>query len=313
MRVLTSLPAACVLAASLTACSSGSAPGSGGARPPASPAPLRTLSVAEVGDSVSRAFTTHKSVRVTGTSTDKGDPSQITAVISTANGTPEYDMTISGTEDGKPQRTQMLILRDGVYFRTDEPIEPGKPWAKAEANTRNPLARIFLVMGSALKSSMDPQQQRTLTDAGGTLAGARPEKVGGVDTVHYTINVDMEQALRRVDLRKIMKDTAGAAAQLPGLDARTAAKAESLANLSDAQLEKLRANMIKAGRSVTMTTELWLDAEGRPVKQATSTTGGKADRKVEMTYSDWGGASLTVPPADQVAPLPDLSKMPGAN
>ncbi|WP_067477682.1 hypothetical protein [Actinomadura hibisca] len=315
MRTITTLTAACALAVSLSACGpeaedAGGKAGKGSA--PASPSPARTLTLAEVSGAVAKQLAADKTVRVTGGGVSRGEKVQINMVIGTAAGRPEYDMTVDApAKDGKTGRVQMLLLKDAFYLRIDgDEIEPGKPWARVGADSKNPLAKIFMVMGSTMKNSVDPQQQQLTADAGGRLTGARPEKVGGVDATRYTVAVDMTRAIQKVDLRKYLADTAGQLAQVPGLDAATKAKADKAANLSDADLEKLRANMLKAVRGSTATTDFWLDGSGRPLKQATEVVGGAQAQKMELTYSDWGKAALTVPPPGQVTEMPDMPKMP---
>jgi hypothetical protein len=311
MRRYARLAVAATLTLALTACGSTDpadpADPKAGA-PTATPTQPKQLTLLQVNRLVSTKLKAAKSVRFTVTGTSAGEDVKATMITSLASGRPQWEMTFTPPpEAGKPSETmQMVILPNAVYLKmSGEEVEPGKPWGKAAVNSKNPIAAIFTRLGGSLKDMADPRQQELAAAAAGRLTATRPEKLNGVDTTRYTITVNMEEAIKKVDLRKYLAGATGQAKQVPGLTAQERAQLNRTANLSEAQLAKLRRNMLKAVKGATTTSDLWVDAQGLPVQQTVNSKIKGAPQNITIAYSDWGKATVTIPPASKVAPFPE--------
>jgi hypothetical protein len=309
VRRFSALTIAGLVAVSLTACggsdSANSGSGTPSAKAPTSTAP-KTLALAEVAGLLHDQLSTKKSVKMNIVSSDG---TQGSVAVSTVNGTPDLDINV--TSEGETVR--LVKTKDAVFMEEKDPKEqvaPGKTWTRFAADSKNPLAKLMLVMVGAMSSIADTEQQKTLMVSGGTLAAPVPEQVGGVAAQRYTVRIDMAKALETIDLRKYLATNVALFQEMTkGLGVKKDPTVDKLANLSDADLAKLKANMLKAVAGRPLTYEIWTDAQNVPVKFSTEAPTKTRD-KTTVTLSDWGTTTVTTPPADQVADMPDL---PGLN
>ena len=108
---------------------------------------------------------------------------------------------------------------------------------------------MFATLGRAMSSATDPRVAQASTAAGGTVTAVRQVRLNGSPAVRYTIRVDMTKAVKRMDLRRLVSTLGGQAsalAAIPGMDARTKKQIAKLRRPSDADVAKMRANMLKS-------------------------------------------------------------------
>ncbi|GAA2599801.1 hypothetical protein SMC26_19820 [Actinomadura fulvescens] len=312
MRRFSALTIAGLVAASLTACggsdsagSNSSSPSAGTSAPAASAVP-NALTLPTVAGLLHEQLTAKKSVRMNLSTADGG---QGTVAVSIASGTPELDITM--TSEGETVR--MIKTKDAVFMEEKDPkqqVAPGKTWTRFAADSKNPLAKLMLVLVGSMSSIADTAQQKSLMVAGGTLSAPVAEQVGGVAAQRYTVSIDMTKALDTIDLRKYLSTNTKLLQDLSkDLGVKNDPDVDRLANLSDADLAKLKGNMLKAVAGKPLTYEIWADAQNVPVKYSMEFPTKTRD-KATITLSDWGTATVTAPPPAQVADMPDL---PSAN
>ncbi|KAB2347460.1 hypothetical protein [Actinomadura rudentiformis] len=306
MRHFSALTIAGLVAVSLTACggsdSAGSGSGTPGAKASTSTAP-KTLALAEVAGLVHNQLKNKKSVRM---NVDSGDGSQGTVAVSTENGTPALEIKM--TSEGKALR--LIKTKNAVFMEEKDPKEqlaPGKTFIRFAADSKNPLAKLMVALVGAMSSIADTEQHRALMASGGTLAGPVTDKVVDTPAQRYTVSIDMAKALETIDLRKYLASNVALAQQVTkGLGVKNDPSVDKLAKLSDADLAKLKANMLKAVAGKPLTYEIWADAQNVPLKFSVEAPTKTRD-KTTVTLFDWGIAPVTAPPAELVADMPDLN------
>lgn len=283
----------------------------------ASPSPMRTLDLAGLSQLPSQQIKAQKNVRVRLTGKQGKDSIDISMIMSQSNGSLDYDMTMSEPGAAASDKIHIVKLGKETYIETppgEDPLEPGKPWAKVPANSKNPLGATFNLMGAMFSKMADPDQSMMKmagdAQAAAKVTSVKEETLDGARTLHYAVSIDFEQMIRTMDLRKLFSTALGAFAGLegtPGLGNKPGQAAKKLENLSDAQLAKIKAGMLKKAKGVVMNQDLWVNTQNLPVKQIMTMPSGAGKATVPLTtvYSDWGKATITAPPANQVAVLPD--------
>jgi hypothetical protein len=141
------------------------------------------------------------------------------------------------------------------------PGPAGKPWTKIDlSDPSNPFGAVF----SQLLSATDPDRVAKLYASITKLKDLGAAQVAGVTTHHYRVTIDSAHALKALGLGKI-------------------------AGVSVADLLK---RMPK-----TLTSDVWLDAQNRPVRLSYDVAGSKATTQ----FSHWGeSVKVKAPPAGMV-------------
>jgi hypothetical protein len=171
---------------------------------------------------------------------------------------------------------KMILANDVFYFQLPTQLATGKPWVKIDVDGDDPLSKA---LGGALKETKknsDPSQVLTQIKDAGQITGTTQENLNGKATTHYSVTVDINKAVEKLD---------------PSLRS---------------ELEKVA----KAGVS-TYPLEVWVDQESLPVRITVDTpftnpsTQQTDQVKMTLDYSDWGKAvTIAAPPADQVGTYP---------
>ncbi|MFC7381735.1 PIN domain-containing protein [Sphaerisporangium rhizosphaerae] len=169
-----------------------------------------------------------------------------------------------------------------------EEVAPGKPWDKiTKEHEPYNLLGIDLLTNQAI-TLVNSHRVHALLAATGRASG--PASDGGLD--HYTVTIDMRKALNEMDLDAFLEvydplpweqDTADEYAKVRAGD--------------KAAQKRLRDQLLKEF-GARATYELWLDDQGRPVRQRLN-----AKTPMEITFSDWDATTVIAPPADQVRVL----------
>lgn len=167
-------------------------------------------------------------------------------------------------------------------------MAPGKTWDKiTEEHEPYNLFGIGVVTSQAM-ALVDSHRVHEMPAARGRASG--PASDGGLD--RYTVAIDVRAVLEGTDLGAFLdvydplpltQDAEGEYAAVRAGD--RAARA------------RLRGRLLKEFGARAMY-ELWLDDQGRPVRQRLTAT-----TPVEITYADWDETTVTAPPADQVRDL----------
>jgi len=215
-----------------------------------------------------------------------------------------FDVTFEGETDFENGRTHLTgsvlgqpaeIVLDGtaLYQRFEglEGLTRGKPWLRIDVGESGGASLAGGMSSTLGGQPTDPAQGlRMLEGASGEVTTVGDERVRGVDTTHYRVPVDIEQAVSEAPPR----------AQ-PGLRR---------------MLDRL---------GVEVLVEVWLDDDGlaRRYRQVVGTTGANAPAgggggsepavklplAVETTVElyDFGSpVEIAVPPADEVADLSEI-------
>src|ERR1700741_1036360 len=272
MRKIAAALSALALAVSLAACAeeSGTAQGEGSG---GSEAANNLVALAkQVGDRTAESSTAHMvftggagGVAVKG----GGD-------IEVGGDNPSIKMDMNTGSMG----TMSLILLDGVlYMKLPAELSPSaKPWIKIDSKGKsNPRAQVLGSLTEQMRQNADPRQAQEQFQEAGTIESSAKEELGGQQTTHYKITVDVQKL------------------------------AESQ---QDATLKNAMQEAIKSGLK-DFPVELWVDEEGLPVRMAIEmptadpTTGKTVPVQVQVDYSKWGEpVDIQAPPADQVGEFP---------
>lgn len=127
-----------------------------------------------------------------------------------------------------------------------------------------------------------------LLAARGRVSG--PASDGELD--HYTVTIDVQEALDALDLGAFLE----AYDPLPLM--RDTENEYGMVRAGDkAARTRLRNRLLKEF-GAQATCELWLDGQGRPVRQRLT-----AKTPTEITFSHWGDTTVAAPPADQIRVL----------
>ncbi|MFC6575705.1 hypothetical protein [Planomonospora parontospora] len=186
-------------------------------------------------------------------------------------------------------RGRLIRTGGAAYMQTPgEEVAPGKTWDKiTEEHEPSHLFGIGVVTSQAM-TLVNSHRVHALLAGRGRASG--PASDGGLD--RYTVTIDVQAALDELDLGAflevydplpLMQDTAHEYAMVRAGDR--------------AAQERLR-NQLLEEFGAQATYDLWLDGQGRPVRQRLT-----ARAPTEVVFSHWGDTAVTAPPADQVRVL----------
>ncbi|WP_162794629.1 lipoprotein [Nonomuraea lactucae] len=186
-------------------------------------------------------------------------------------------------------RGRLIQTGGAAYMQMlGEEVAPGKTWDKiTKEHEPYNLMGIGMVTDEAM-ALVNSHRVYALLAARGQVSS--PALDGGLD--HYTVTIDVRAALDGLDLgsfleaydpQPLVQDTEDEYAMVRAGDKAAQAR------LRDKLLKEFGAQA---------TYELWLDGQGRPVRQRLT-----AKTPMEITYSHWGDTTVAAPPADQIRVL----------
>jgi hypothetical protein len=190
---------------------------------------------------------------------------------------------------GEGLRGRLIRTGGAAYMQmSGEEVAPGKIWDKI-TEEHEPYNLLGIgVMKSQAMTLVNSHRVHALLAARGRVSG--PAFDGGLD--HYTVIIDMQKALDELDLDAflevydplpLMQDTENEYGMVRAGD--------------KAAQTRLRDQLLREfGAQATY--ELWLDGQGRPVRQRLT-----AKTPTEITFSNWGDTTVAAPPADQIRVL----------
>lgn len=265
---------AAVLLASAAGCSSVAAKAAGGIQGGGSPGPA---AAAAIQAAMAKA-SADKTVRITGSITSPAGGGRLDG--QERFGDPaemSMHLNVAGQDI-----TELLV--GGELYMKDQMLSAelgGKPWIKLSlAQTGSAGSAVTRMLASG--EGTDPARQLEPLLASGDLAKVGTETVDGVRADHYHGTLDPATAL----------------------DSSQASK-----NLAPAQLAQLK-SLMKAGGVTGESVDVWVGADGLPVRETVSTTTAAGLVKTDLHLAHWGEpVSFAAPPADQVS---DMSSMMGA-
>ncbi|WP_157518764.1 hypothetical protein [Herbidospora mongoliensis] len=180
-----------------------------------------------------------------------------------------------------------LIRTGGAAYMhmSGEEVAPGKTWDKiTEEHEPYNLFGIGVVTSQAM-TLVNSHRVSAQLAARGRASG--PLFDGGLD--RYTVTIDVQAALDGLDLVAFPE----VYDPLP-LRQDTETEYVMVRAGDKAAQARLRAELLEEF-GVRATYDLWLDGQGRPVRQRLT-----AKTSTEIIFSDWGDTTVTAPPADQV-------------
>ncbi|MFF0578473.1 hypothetical protein [Streptosporangium saharense] len=186
-------------------------------------------------------------------------------------------------------RGRLIQTGGAAYMQTPgEEVAPGKTWDRiTEEHEPYNLLGVTMVTSQAM-TLVNSHRVHALLAARGRASGPAPD--GDLD--RYTVTIDVRAALDEVDLGTFLD------AYDPLPFTQDTGDEYALVRAGDkAAQARLREKLLKEfGPRATY--ELWLDNQGRPVRQRLT-----AKTPAEVTFSQWGDTTVTAPPADQVRVL----------
>ncbi|MBT0993655.1 hypothetical protein KIN34_05070 [Cellulomonas sp. DKR-3] len=157
------------------------------------------------------------------------------------------------------------VIADGMYYMNLGELSGNKYVIIDPADTQNPLASQLPDPQQLAQAGQNAQFDDALVE----LEAVGVEEIAGVPAMHYTMTLD------------------------------TAAYVEAMSGNLGGMLEDAMAQLPE-----TMTSDAWLDAEGRTVQTVSEFQGVTTT----MTFGDWDDESVTVevPPADELIDWQDV-------
>lgn len=268
--------------AMLTACTGGGGgtgqqSGQGGGQGGGQAAPPPTKDIATLVSTVHQKSTQQRTVRADLEIGAPGGNGKVTGSGKLDLVKPASDFTL----DAGKQGTVRTILLDGVtYLKTKSiPVAGGKPWAKIDKNSKNPLARFVGSVGDQSQQA-DPGQTIDQIKAGGTITKTGYATLNGQRTTMYVIDVDLKKVA---------------------------------AQQKNPMLKQVMEAAVRAGVKRFPIT-MWLNKQELPVQmkvQSPVPSGGQSGQQQSgksvttlVKYHDWGApVHITAPPANQVGEL----------
>ncbi|HEU5473728.1 MAG TPA: hypothetical protein VFV67_24030 [Actinophytocola sp.] len=185
---------------------------------------------------------------------------------------PAMEMTMSIPEMAT---MTMRLVDDVFYIKLPSELQPGKPWVKITAGGDDPMSKTLGSMVEQMKTNGNPAETLKQLQEAGTIKSSKKEQLGGEETTHYEVVVDVAKA---VEAQK------------------------------DPEMKKMLEEATKAGLT-EYPMDVWLNKDNLPVKIAIKmdiTAGGQSQSvTMNMDYTDWGKpVEITAPPAAEVAELP---------
>jgi hypothetical protein len=193
----------------------------------------------------------------------------------------DVDLTASGLVDFKTGAGSFSIKSAAL---TAEMLMDGRTvWMKLPDATTAAVPELAgkwmsfpLPMASTAGSGvLGPNQATSLLDtlrsAGGTIVDLGDERVNDVDAHHYAVSIDLEQAI---------------------------------ASLPEDQRAVAEGGLSRIGLTGRMPVDVWLNADGLPVRSMFDLRSSGTEMHVQMDLSDFGvPVHITPPPADQVVDI----------
>ncbi|SHG45821.1 hypothetical protein [Streptoalloteichus hindustanus] len=243
--------------------------------PPAtvsSPAPRPRGTPHELADTVHAAVVDERSARLSGEASDDGGPARLDGSLRfSANGT---DLDVTGDRGGPSdpadqarKRSRAITVGPTSYLRPPPgTTPPDRPWVRVDPDSRDPFQRYATLYTAALRSAVDPERLLALAVAGGRITRTDVERDDGVETVHYTLQVDLPGGTPH-----------------PG-------QAPEFRALADAGVR-------------SMSFELWVDGRDLPVRAKTAQhVPALGAVTSDVRYRDWGQAvRIEPPPRDEIS------------
>jgi hypothetical protein len=163
-----------------------------------------------------------------------------------------------------PQETGFVLLPGRAFLRVAG-ADPQRPWTRVDPGSTDPAARRLVAMVDSVTDTADPTATLARYADVTTIVEARDDVVEGDPVVRYTLAVDLARA----------------AAVEPDVVAR----------------DRLQ-QQVRAGLG-TVTSTLWIDPEGRPVRTAArQDLPGVGTLDLLGSYRDWGRPVQIDPPPE---------------
>lgn len=275
VRRLVATVAAVAAVVALAACGdehSASSVGSDSGNGSGASSAIQELTAASFGHTMAAAQAQAKSAHLSGVTTLSGQTIHMSGDVE-ADGTSLDQMQVGLTMSlGPGKKITVLLVDRAFYFKASGAAitkNPAKPWVKVDLDDpTNPFGAMF----DQMMANFDPAKVQRMFSAITRLNNLGVDHVNGVPARHYAVTVDTSRMVSVMGLDKV-----------PGVS-----RAQLLAELPD-----------------EITSQVWLDAQNRPVKTRSAMEGATA----EMTFSDWGKpVSIKAPPAAQVLPFSQVSR-----
>ncbi|MER8236011.1 hypothetical protein ACIRQY_06060 [Streptomyces sp. NPDC101490] len=203
------------------------------------------------------------------------------------------DITVKGSMlsaggPGAPEQMRMVVLDNAMYMdmgAAKAAEMDGKRWMKLDmkaiAEAAGGQAAGKSMTGGLENMNQDPAKQLALLLESPDLKHVGPEKVDGVDTQHYKGTLTLEQMV---------------------------AANKNLDVLSEKERAELVAGVKKAGIKA-YDTQVWVNADGYPVRMDLGMKMDQGTVKMGMRYSDYGAeATVQAPPAKDTVDLFEMLK-----
>jgi hypothetical protein len=263
LRRLLAMLAAVVAVIALAGCGDTQV-GSGG-RSDGTSSSIRELKASSFGRSMALAQSKARSVHLTGEGTTPSGETYHMSGDFEVDGKSLADVQLGMTMTVGPGKKITVLLIDRVFYlkasQSAFTKNPARPWVKIDLNDpTNP----FGAMLDQMMASFEPSKVQQIYSAITRLNNLGVDPVNGVPARHYTVTVDTSRMVSVLGLDSV-----------PGFS-----RAQLMAQLPD-----------------EVTSQVWLDAQNRPVK----TQSGIQGVSTEMLFTKWGEpVKITAPPANQV-------------
>ncbi len=256
-RLLRMIAPVTVLTLSLSACGTETADD-----PYRAPDSVGELAPADFGSTIAAAQAKAQSAHLEGTVTSDSGRVRISGNFST--GKTADDLVLDLTIRVGPGKVMTMRFLDRVfYLKASQAALTGKanrPWVEIDLDDpTNPFGSLL----DQMFSNLDPDHLAKFY-ASVQLNNLGIDDIDGIETRHYVVRVKTAKVIKLMNLGKI--PGAGAAA-------------------------------IKAELPKTLTSQIWVDADDRPVKTRSEVAG----TTTELEYSAWGKpVQVKAPPASQI-------------
>lgn len=266
----------------LTACTGGGGSGqqsaaNGGDGGGAAPAPTKNIAtlVSSIGNKSSQQRTVQADLQISA----PGGKGKVTGSGKLDLSKPASDFVLNAGPGGT---VRTVIVNGTTYLKAKGiPVAGGKPWAKIEKNSNNPLAKFVGSVGDQSQQA-DPTKTIDQVKAGGRITQTGRATLDGQQTTMYVINVDMQKVAQQQ---------------------------------KNPMLRELMQAAVRSGVKQFPIT-IWVNKKDLPVQMKVESpvpkTGQMRQGSVNtlVKYHDWGApVNIQAPPAGQVGEL-QLPKLP---
>jgi hypothetical protein len=266
-RRFTAAAATVVAAFALTACGGddgGSTGGTvdGGGSSGGTAAVGASLTKANFSEEVSQATSDANSVHMEGDVSAQGQSFTMSGDVEVSKGNLE-DTSMSMTMEGAGQEMEMLLVDGVMYMKADRiSKDPSKPWVSIDlTDPSNPFGSMY----KQLMANADPSQLAKSFEALTEVKKVGEEDVDGVEATHYTVTVDVKEAVKAMGLT------------------------DSLGPDAESMLQSLPKSTAY---------EVWVTDDALPARMSMNMMGTDMD----LRFSDWGeDVSVEAPPSGEVS------------